>query len=136
VGGLPTQPDSLRASCTFSFNCLTEHELVKAYKKLRNRGKTSVDAPGFSPFMLQKTIGAPAVTAALLNLINNSFKSGEFPECLKLSAGTPIPKVPTPKIPANFRPRSSQPYLSLLMEKCAYDQISRYFQENNLFHRG
>jgi hypothetical protein len=131
-----SQPNTLLINCSFSLKCITENELIIAYKKLRNRGKTSTDVTGLSPFMLQKTIRAPMVTATLLNIINGSFTNGEFPNCLKMSSVTPIPKVPSPKTPADFRPISSQPFLSLLLEKCAYNQIYRYFEENNLFHRG
>jgi exonuclease III len=132
----PVKPQLLSVTNKFVFRPISESDLVFAYKKLKNRLRTLPDTTGLAPFMLERTIRAPNVMSALLKLVNASLSNGSFPENLKTSVITPIPKVPNPKSCCDYRPVSSQPYLSLLIEKCAHVQLTRYFEENNLFYRG
>jgi retron-type reverse transcriptase len=133
---LPVKPCLINVSSHFEFRAISESELIVAYKKLKNRMKTAPDITGLSPFMLERTIRAPVVTSALLKLVNASLVNGLFPENLKTSIITPIPKVSNPLTCSDYRPVSSQPYISLLIEKCGHMQINSYFEQNNLFYRG
>jgi retron-type reverse transcriptase len=132
----PVKPQSIVVNSHFEFRSISESDLIVAYKKLKNRLKTVPDITGLSPFMLERTIRAPIVTSTLLNLVNASLVNGSFPENLKKSISTPIPKVSNPKSCSDYRPVSSQPHISLLIEKCAHMQINNYFEQNNLFYKG
>jgi retron-type reverse transcriptase len=71
-----------------------------------------------------------------LKLVNASLVNGLFPDNLKTNIITPIPKVSNPTTCSDYRPVSCQPYISLLIEKCAHMQIYSYFEQNNLFYQG
>ncbi len=68
----------------------------------------------------------------LMNIINNSFKTGVFPDIWKLAYIVPIPKVSNPKNFSDLRPISILPAPSKLIEKCVHDQLSIYLNNNNL----
>jgi hypothetical protein len=133
---LPDKPVEIKTTTNFILTPISEGMLIKLYKKLNNRDKTIADITGLAPFMLKRTIRAPNVTAALLNLINSSLSSGDFPTSLKTSVVTPIPKITNPTRPIDYRPVSTQPFLSLLIEKFVHYQISNYMEDNNLFYKG
>jgi len=68
----------------------------------------------------------------LMDIINNSFKSGVFPDIWKLANIVPIPKVSNPINFSDLRPISILPTPSKLIEKSVHDQLSNYLNNNNL----
>jgi hypothetical protein len=48
----------------------------------------------------------------------------------------PVPKISCPTSPTHFRPISMQPYLGLLIEKCAELQLVDFMEYNNVFYKG
>jgi hypothetical protein len=134
--GLTVKPTEISCTSVFTFQTVCDRQLIKLYKKLKSRTKTVPGVTGFAPFMLKHTIRSPNVTSSLINIINSSLITAVFPACLKTSIVTPIPKMTNPKLPIDYRPVSTQPFLSLLFEKLAHEQVTNYVEENNLFYKG
>ena len=68
-------------------------------------------------------------------LINASFDSGYFPDCLKLAIVTPILKSVKldREIISNYRPISTLTIISKIFEKCILKQIVEHLNINNLY---
>ena len=62
----------------------------------------------------------------ILNLINQSFSTGSFPEKMKIARITPIYKAGNKTIPSNYRPISSLPYISKLFEKSIANRMMSF----------
>ena len=65
-------------------------------------------------------------------IINQSLKSGIFPNKLKIAKVTPIYKEGDKKIITNYRPISVLPVVSKVFETVIHEQLSGYFSFNNL----
>jgi len=67
-------------------------------------------------------------------LFNASFRDGVFPSSQKCAVVMPVLQKPTldASDTGNYRPISNLTFLSKLLERCAYDQLSMYLQMNNL----
>jgi len=130
------KPERLQIESSFAFREVSEHTLVKCYRRLKSRNSMTSDINNFSAFMLSKTIFAPNVMACLLQIVNKSLLNNKVPSSLKTSIITPIPKINKPTEPGHFRPISLQPHLSLLIEKCAHKQLTEYLETNNLYYKG
>ena len=70
----------------------------------------------------------------LTKIVNQSFTSSVFPTELKHATVTPIykPHSTDPEVLKNYRPVSTLPYLSKVIEKAAMLQITRYLNSNQL----
>lgn len=73
---------------------------------------------------------------ALLYLVNTSLVTGKVPNELKTSVMIPIPKVPKPKIPAEFRPINLLPVVDKIIEVIVCQQLRFYFESNQLLFVG
>ena len=69
----------------------------------------------------------------LLNFVNTSLKYGKFPESLKTSTITPIPKETNANLVSKFRPINSLPCIEKILEKAVFNQILDFFNSNKLF---
>ena len=69
----------------------------------------------------------------LTRLINKSFCSGVFPDCLKKATIIPLYKKGDKFKMENYRPISLLPYLSKIFEKCLYARIYNFFTTYDLF---
>ncbi|OXA41542.1 putative RNA-directed DNA polymerase from transposon BS [Folsomia candida] len=134
----PSKPPNFPFSSksTFTFKPVDYKILISQFRKLKNSSKTQPDITGLSPLMLKLTIGSPNVISGILNIINKSLLESQFPENLKTSVITPIPKQNDATEPIHFRPVAAQPFLSLLIEKCAHNQIMTYLSEHNILYQG
>ena len=66
-------------------------------------------------------------------IINQSLKSGIFPDQLKIAKVTPIYKKDDKKIITNSRPITVLPVVSKVFETVIHEQLSDYFSSKNLF---
>ena len=73
----------------------------------------------------------PLLCAPLTLLINQSLKTGIFPDKLKLARISPIYKKDDPHLVENYRPISILPSVSKIFEKIVFQQLSNYFVDNN-----
>ena len=71
----------------------------------------------------------------LIQIINNSLLSGIFPETLKTAVIKPLLKKSSlaPLLLNNYRPISNLPFISKIIEKVVYQQLSNYLILNDLF---
>ena len=68
-----------------------------------------------------------------MNILNSSFFYGIFPESMKIAKITPVYKKGDAKICANYRPISSLPFLSKIIERCMANRIISFFNKYSLF---
>lgn len=133
---LPTKPSKLDVKSVFKFQKITPRMVFRSWTKLKTRKRTSPDSTYISPIMLDYTIGCPTIAEAVSTLINRSLFENEFLTTLKTGLITPIPKLKSPSAPNHYRPVAVQPILSLLIEKCAHEQLVNYLTKNNLLYPG
>src|SRR3978361_568394 len=68
----------------------------------------------------------------LLNFVNTSLLTGQFPEQLKISTIVPVPKVASSSDACNFRPINTLPSIEKLVELAVYSQVSGYIDRNDI----
>ena len=72
------------------------------------------------------------ISLCLTNIINRSLITGVFPDSLKNSRITPIPKECDKCNLSNYRPISVLPIFSKVFEKVAYTQLHDYLGTNSI----
>ena len=120
----------------FSLNPITFAELNIAWRSFKKKNAKNPDIYGISNCMIQQLMNTTKFSNAVRTTINSSIIMQEYPQQFKVSVVTPIPKVKNPSSVAEFRPISVQPNLSKLFERSVYNQISHFFNQNNLLYRG
>ena len=75
------------------------------------------------------------MASELIQIINNSLRSGNFPETLKTAVIKPLLKKRSldPFLLNNYRPISNLPFIGKIIEKVVYQQLSNYLTLNDLF---
>lgn len=68
----------------------------------------------------------------LVHIVNMSLESSMIPTSWKKAIVTPIFKAGDPRVPGNYRPISTLPVLSKILEKFVHVQISTYLSDYNL----
>ena len=126
-----TTPPEANQNPIMKLHSVTAVDLFQAWKTIKNKTNTKEDCNGISLAMLNLIISCPNVYDTIVNLINQSIKSFTFPNALKTSVIAPIPKIPSPSKPSDYRPISVQTNLSKLYEKCVYNQIAIHMMQNN-----
>ena len=120
-----------RILTSFSFRTVQQKDVEKIIKNLKP--KTSTGSDGIS-MKLTKLIMSP-ILPSLTILINQSLVTGIFPDKMKLAKILPLIKKPNIFEIDNFRPISLLSSLSKILEKCVFDQVYSYFEENLLFYK-
>ena len=105
---------------------MNEQEVIKAAKTLKSM---AVGVDQINSFVIKSLL--PRISTVLVHIVNLSFEHGIFPENWKKAIITPIPKIPIPLSPSDFRPISILPSLSKIIEKLANIQIVAYLLEHN-----
>ena len=123
------QRDDLNGILFDKFKVVSDDDLMNVLKSVKMKYSAVDEIP-------QKAI-QPVINAAfktILEIINDSLQSGIFPESLKKSFVTPIPK--SVKVDFNnlstFRPIFSIPIMSKIIEKCVHSQINEHLINNKL----
>ena len=130
--GLPVDCPNFRVNgIMINFNAVTFYDVKKELSNLPAMKKSPLDAlpPGF----LRQSDEFLLYAAQLCNI---SFSSGTFPDCLKLSQITPVPKKVDGDLDdlANFRPNSNIKILGKLFEKLAAVQLVAHIEKENYLH--
>ena len=109
---------------TFSFKPVTELEIIKIVKSIKTN---AMGIDNISAKFIKVGIGiiAPFVT----DIVNNAIKYNVFPCRWKLALIKPLPKVPHPVIPTDFRPISLLVAFSKILEKVLASQSLKYLRE-------
>ena len=113
----------------FKFKLIDKHYVTHIIKKLNC--KTSFGYDGLSTKLLKQL--EPILSGPISLIVNQSLKTGIFPDKLKLAKITPIFKKGNKHICENYRPISVLPAISKIFEKVVHDQIYSYFTQHNYF---
>ena len=112
---------------SFVFRQVRENEIKSLVKSLKY---TSGGHDEITAKMIKLVI--PFALTALTNIVNSSLVSGVFPQVWKKAVVIPVPKIPDPSKPSDYRPISLLATLSKILEKVVAKQILKYLEENNL----
>ena len=108
---------------SFSLRTVTETQVEKAIKSLKNKNSSGVDF--ISPKILKMTVDI--VKVPLTAIINSSISQGEFPDCWKWAKIIPIFKKKGSRLEKeNYRPVSLLKSASKVLEVIVNQQILRY----------
>ena len=116
---------------TFSLTPTTKKEVLEHIKKMKS--KSTTDLNGISAKVLKAC--ANEIVDDLVQLINESFKTGIFPNELKIAKVIPIyKKKGDPTSVKNQRPISILPIFSKIFESIVKSQLTSYLIENQLIN--
>ena len=104
---------------------ISEYEV---YCKIRAAKKPRSGIPGDLPKTLLQEF-SPELATPLCKIIQNIFKSGEWPNHWKLEQVTPIPKIPIPENEDDLRPISLTPFFSKVTEQFVVTWLLEYIGE-------
>lgn len=114
--------------CNFNeFSLLTLSDLKTILLSLDNKYSSSCILNSKVLKTIFQTIGH-----VILHFVNTSLSKGQFPDELKTSTVIPVPKIENSNQACDFRPINTLPPLEKILELAVYNQISAYFDKNNL----
>ena len=113
---------------SFFLRPLSENECLTLINNLKIT-KTEINC---IPVKIFKSISC-LITYPLCKIINFSYTSGTFPDCLKIARITPIYKAGEKTDPGNYRPIASIPFISKIFEKSINSRLVNFFDRNSLF---
>ena len=118
--------------CSFHLQPVSESEVLKLIKGLKNSSATGVDYIDTRTVKLAADLIAPALT----HIINLSIQTSTFPEIWKYAKVIPLLKSPVcdPLLSKSYRPVALLPILSKIMEKVVFSQLAKYLEQNNIIH--
>jgi hypothetical protein len=74
----------------------------------------------------------PIIFPVILEIFNFSLTTSSFPSIWKRSHIIPLPKIKLPSDPSHFRPISSLCFLSKVLERIVFEQLSSHLHHHNL----
>jgi hypothetical protein len=113
----------------FRFVTVTEQEVYKTIKRLKSKFSSGWDE-------IPSVVVRPAasyIAKPITHIINNSIRTGVFPNKLKFALVNPIFKKGDNKYATNYRPVALLPVLSKIFEEVVMKQLTNYFDKNNFF---
>ena len=122
-------PSSTCQSEFSTFNHLSQLDIVKIIATMTSKTSDLDIIPGW----LFKEC-ASELSLILQFIVNSSFDDVSYPSALKEAVITPILKKTNldPDQLANYRPVSNLSFVAKLVEKCAFNQLNCYLNENDL----
>lgn len=111
------------------FELSTVNETIISKLLLRTKSN-AMGYDGISFDMILMTL--PSTLSAITQIINSSIMTSVVPSVWKTAVVRPIPKSNDPADLKDFRPISILPYLSKILEKVVYDQVSYYLENENI----
>ena len=106
---------------------VTVKECIGIVSKLKN---TKYNNSSLPVFIFKQSIRILA--QHIVKLINNSFITGIFPQCLKCATITPIYKKDDKHSISNYRPISVLPLMSKVFERCVASRLWSYFNKHSI----
>ena len=122
------KPSIQPPSAPFSFQPVTEAEVRAQLLKLDSKKRGGLRG---IPAAVYKCL-ASTVVPALTMVVNTSFRTDDFPDAYKHAMVTPIFKKGNRTDPSNYRPISSLPILSKVIESLMNRQIHFYLHTHSL----
>ena len=112
----------------FEFRNVSIIEIKKCLRELKN----NTDEFFIKPSVLLDAVYV--IGQQLVNIINQSFETGVFPEILKKSTIVPIQKKPGSILINDHRPINTLPCCERLIESLAYAQFNDYINRNQILN--
>lgn len=126
IGNVQYKNHIQRTNKIFKFREITIAELKSVVKELKNK-------PDFNKISTKIILDNWNTTGEILRkIINQSIKTGIFPESWKVSMVSPIEKVPKTNKCEEFRPINTLKTCEKILEKVVKNQLENYFEENLL----
>ena len=107
-----------------------ENEVIRVVESCKN--KSSTDAEGLSMNIVQHII--TSIIKPLTHICNTSFKTGAFPDKLKIAKVIPVFKSGIKEDCSNYRPISLLPQFSKILEKLFNSRLSAFIDKNNIIN--
>ena len=114
----------------FDFKLYEIEDTEKLIKSLKSKDSFGYD--GIS-MKLIKSI-SQGILLPLTFILNQSLLTGIFPDSLKIAKVIPVHKKENRELMDNYRPVSLLNAFSKVFERAAYNQLYKYFQDNDLFY--
>ena len=115
------------ANVKFQHRTIAASQIVKVIKKLNNKATGIHDIPNK---ILKDNVSI--LSPYLEEIFNFSIRTGVFPNELKIGKVTPIFKSGEKEDLNNYRPISVLPTIARVFEKLLYNQLYKFFTENQL----
>ena len=112
----------------FNFNTITESETLSIINKLKSKNSSGKDEISNK---LLKSI-KDEIAKPLTIIINQSLRTGTFPDALKIAKVKPLYKKGDNFCLNNYRPISLLPTISKIFERVMFIQLYSYLNANNL----
>ena len=124
------QPSSYvnQSETEFNLDPVTETEVYKYLSNVKPTKSTGYDK--IPPKLIKDAAGV--ISRSLTIIFNKSIISGIFPEDLKIAVLSPIFKKGDRSRCDNYRPISVLSVIAKVLEKIAFDQLCKYFDDNNI----
>ena len=116
---------------TFSTTPTTPKEIesiIESFDSSKSVGPNSI------PPKILKII-APEISIAIANICNKSFKTGTFPDQLKISKINPIHKKESRLKISNYRPISLLSNINKIIEKLMFTRLYNFLETNNCIYK-
>ena len=113
----------------FVFNLTTPQEIINCINSFKSKSSPIDQIPSF----VYKHI-AEIISPYVSSLINHSVQNGVFPACLKLTRVTPVFKKGERSDVKNYRPISTQIFLSKIYERIMQKRLVAYCDEFSLIY--
>lgn len=113
----------------FTFESFTERDVKK---NILSISSNAVGADDISRNMIVPILDI--VSPILTHILNHSINTGKFPEAWKQAQIIPVPKKPSPLVVSDFRPISILPFLSKILEKLVFQQLSQFLNRHSLLN--
>ena len=112
----------------FNIKTTSETNIIKNIKRMHNKKTACSD--GLTQELLKQ--GAKILAAPLTSIFNRSISSGIFPDKWKEAYVTPVLKKGDKTIKENYRPVSSLPSASKLLEMVICEQTTKFVEEEKI----
>lgn len=112
---------------SFKFKAVTEEDVICATNAIKSKAMGTDDVS----IQMIKAV-SPYAIKAITHLMNESLRSGTFPNTWKMSIVHPMPKKTNPTSVQHLRPISILPAMSKILEKLVIRQMNEYINEQNL----
>ena len=102
-------------------------DIISALKSGKSLGPNSI------PMKILKCL-SPLISSPLSQIINESFKSGIFPDKMKLAKVIPLFKKGCPLTASNYRPISLLSVFSKITEKVMYERLYKFLEKHEILY--
>ena len=117
-----------RTNKIFKFKCVSKNFIENQIKTLNSNKATGLDQ---LPPQLLKDV-SENISGPICHIINLSIRTSKVPDAWKGAKISPIYKSGLKNEPSNYRPISTLPVLSKILERTVHHQLMNYMEENDL----